>query len=50
LEWISEPQHGQFIAMNEERITEWQVQWLKDNKRGPNSIQEFLKHPKEAGP
>src|SRR5438045_1271580 len=50
LEWISEPEHGYFIPEKEERITEWQVQWLAGNKRGPNSIQEFLKHPRENGP
>jgi hypothetical protein len=50
LEWISEPQHGHFIPKKEERITEWQVQWLTSNKRGPSSIQEFMKHPREAGP
>ena|SRR5437868_4109340 len=50
LEWISEPQHGHFIPMKEPRITEWQVKWLNGNKRAANSIQEFLKHPREAGP
>jgi putative acetyltransferase len=50
LEWISEPEHERFIPKKEERITEWQVQWLTGNKRGPSSIQEFLKHPTEAGP
>jgi putative acetyltransferase len=50
LEWISEPQHGHFIPQKEERITEWQVQWLTGNKRGLNSIPEFMKHPREAGP
>ncbi len=50
LEWISEPDHGRFIPMKEDRITEWQVQWLIGNKRAPSSIQEFRKHPKEAGP
>jgi hypothetical protein len=47
-EWIDEPKKGQFIRRNGERITEWQVQWLKDNKRNDHSIDEFLKHPREA--
>ncbi len=50
IECIHEPEHGRFIAMKEERVTEWQVQWLPANKRSLTSIQEFLKHPKEAGP
>lgn len=49
-EWIDEPQRGQFVPEKGERITEWQVQWLLDNKRGANSIAEFMKHPKEEGP
>lgn len=50
LEWISEPEHGRFIPEKGERITEWQVKWLSNNKKTSNSIQEFLKHPREAGP
>ncbi len=49
-EWISEPTHGQFIPEQGERITEWQVAWLANNKRTPQSVKEFLKHPREAGP
>jgi hypothetical protein len=49
-EWIDEPKHGQFIARKEERTTEWQIAWLKGNKRTERSIEEFLKHPYEAGP
>jgi hypothetical protein len=44
-EWVDEPQKGQFIRESGERITEWQVQWLKDTKRNERSIDEFLKHP-----
>lgn len=50
LEWISEPEHGHFIPEKGERITEWQVPWLLQGKRNPRSVQEFLKHPYEAGP
>jgi hypothetical protein len=50
LEWISEPEHGHFVPKREERITEWQVQWLTGDKRGPNSIHDFLMHPREAEP
>lgn len=50
LEWIDEPKHGQFIPMKEDRITEWQVVWLKGTKRNEKSIEDFLKHPHEAGP
>ena len=49
-EWIDEPKRGNFIPRKSERTTEWQVSWLKDNKRSNTSIEEFMKHPKEAGP
>jgi len=41
-EWIDEPEPGVYIAMDEERITEWQVQWLEGNKREADSIIEFI--------
>ena len=50
LEWINEPEHGHFIPEKGERTAEWQVPWLLKSKRNPRSIQEFLKHPYEAGP
>jgi hypothetical protein len=50
LEWIDEPQRGHFIPKKEERIAEWQVGWLQGHKRTPNSIEEFMKHPREEGP
>ena len=50
LEWLDEPETGHFIPEKGERITEWQVAWLADSKRTDRSIDEFLKHPKEAGP
>jgi len=30
LEWIDEPKHGHFIPVREERMTEWQIQWLHE--------------------
>jgi putative acetyltransferase len=50
LEWISEPKRGQFIPEKGERITEWQIAWLTGSKRSEESIKEFMKHPREAGP
>jgi putative acetyltransferase len=50
LQWINEPERGRFIPVKEERIAEWQVRWLQDSKRTPMSIEEFMKHPHEAGP
>jgi hypothetical protein len=50
LEWIDEAERGHFIPKKEEHITEWQVGWLPGNKRTPQSIEEFMKHPREAGP
>ena len=50
LEWISEPERGHFIPEKGERITEWQIAWLKETKRTEASIREFMKHPREAGP
>lgn len=49
-EWIDEPERGHFVPKKEERMTEWQVQWLRNGKRNPGSILEFMKNPKEAGP
>jgi hypothetical protein len=50
LEWIYEPERGHFIPKKGERLAEWQVGWLPGHKRTPNSIQEFMKRPLEAGP
>jgi hypothetical protein len=47
-EWIAEPTPGTFHAEKGERITEWRVKWLAGDKRGPNSISNFLAHPKSA--
>jgi hypothetical protein len=45
LEWINEPTPGRYFAETSERITEWQVDWLKGAKRGPESIREFIASP-----
>lgn len=47
-EWIDEPSPGQFHAERTERFTEWRVKWLVGNKRGPDSISNFLAHPRPA--
>ena len=47
-EWINEPEPGHYLAEKGNRITEWQVKWLDGSKRTPDSISEFLKHPKPA--
>ena len=41
LEWIDEPKPGEFRHKKGERITEWQVEWLKESKRGADSIARF---------
>lgn len=48
-EWIDEPQPGSFIPKKGERITEWQVEWLKSDKRGQDSIAEFIASRKGKG-
>lgn len=42
-EWINEPRPNEFIPQEGERITEWRVEWLQDNRRQPDSIEQFLK-------
>jgi len=46
LEYINEPTLGRYEAVRSERITEWQVDWLAEDKRGPTSIEDFLKNPR----
>jgi putative acetyltransferase len=45
-EWIDEPEPGKYIPEKGERITEWNIEWLKDDKLNADSISEFMKHPK----
>ncbi len=42
IESINEPNPGEFEWVREERITEWQVEWLPDSHREPDSISKFL--------
>lgn len=42
LEWIDEPQPGQFVVKRGERITEWLPAWLPGSKRSREAIKEFL--------
>jgi hypothetical protein len=39
---INEPSPGVFEWVKKERITEWQVEWLPDRHREPDSIPRFL--------
>jgi hypothetical protein len=48
LEWIDEPKKGEFVPMKGERIAEWQIVWLKDDKRNNKSIEEFLRNPRPS--
>jgi hypothetical protein len=41
-EHINEPRPGVFEHVREERITEWQANWLEGHKRAEESIPEFL--------
>ena len=47
-EWINEPEPGHYVVEKGNRISEWKVKWLDGSKRSPDSIGEFLKHPKPA--
>jgi len=44
-ESVNEPTPGTFTWEKTERLTEWQVGWLKGSLRGPNSIADFLANP-----
>jgi hypothetical protein len=48
LEWLDEPVPGHFDVKRGVRITEWNPQWLATSKRGPTSIEDFLKNPRPA--
>ena len=43
LKHINEPRPGVFEVIEEERITEWRVEWLSGTKRSPGSIEKFMK-------
>ena len=41
-EYIAEPEPGHYIHMREQRITEWQIVWLKRSRRTAQSIPAFM--------
>jgi putative acetyltransferase len=45
IEWIDEPAPRHFVPENGERLTEWQVRWLRESKRTASSVTDFMKHP-----
>ena len=47
-QWIDEPEHGVFFVRNEERITEWRVEWLTNSKRTPGAIERFIEDKKSS--
>jgi hypothetical protein len=47
VEWINEPKPGVYVPEKGERITEWQVPWLAGSKRVDESIEDFMKHPRQ---
>lgn len=42
LEYIDEPEPGDYRHIKEARITEWPVEFLSRPQRGPNTIPDFL--------
>jgi len=42
IESVNEPKPGVFEWDKSERVTEWQVEWLKGNRRTSASIPQFL--------
>jgi len=42
-EHINEPEPGKYEHVKGDRLAEWRVEWLKDNKRGPDTIANFLR-------
>jgi hypothetical protein len=42
LEFIDEPNPGEYLHVKEARITEWPVEFLRRPRRAPNTIPDFL--------
>jgi putative acetyltransferase len=42
LEWINEPNTGEFIHEKGERITEWRTEWLEKGARKQGDIEAFI--------
>jgi hypothetical protein len=47
-QWVDEPEPGIFLVRNEERITEWRVEWLSNSKREPGALERFLEEHKDS--
>ncbi|MEM7666239.1 MAG: GCN5 family acetyltransferase [Pseudomonadota bacterium] len=41
-EWLDEPEAGQYQHQIGERVTEWQVEWLRRPRRTERTIPDFL--------
>ncbi len=48
LEWVNEPEEGEYLHEKGERLTEWLPEWLLDGPRKPGDIEKFLEE-KSAG-
>jgi hypothetical protein len=46
-EHINEPEPGKYEHVKGDRLTEWRVEWLEGNKRGPDTIANFLREKAE---
>lgn len=41
-EYVNEPEPGKYVLVNEERITEWQPEWLRDGLRTKEKVNDLL--------
>jgi hypothetical protein len=44
MEWMDEPQSGEYRHVKQERITEWRVEFLRRPRPTPHTIPDFLCH------
>ena len=49
MQHVNEPRPGQFVVVDGERLTEWQVKWLDGRKRLPGSIERFMAERQAGG-
>jgi putative acetyltransferase len=49
-EYIDEPEPGRLERVVGRRIAEWRVEWLKDSKRGPDTIKSIINASAEQAP
>lgn len=47
-QWIDEPEPGKFFVRDEDRVTEWRVEWLRDGKRETGTIERFMEEHKKG--